>query len=37
MQINLEFMSMLAECQQNFHMPEHMRNGLLRTHTFYIL
>ena len=27
MQINLEFMSMLAECQQNFHLPEHMKEG----------
>jgi len=25
MQINLEFMSVLAECQQNFHLPEHMK------------
>jgi len=25
MQINLDFMSMLAECQQNFHLPEHMK------------
>jgi len=23
MQINLEFMSVPAECQQNFHLPEH--------------
>jgi hypothetical protein len=25
MQINLEFMSVLAEFQQNFHLPEHMK------------
>jgi len=27
MQINLEFMSVLAECQQNFHLPERMKEG----------
>jgi len=27
MQINLDIMSMLAECQQNFHVPEHMKEG----------
>jgi len=25
MQINLEFLCMLAECQQNCHLPEHMK------------
>jgi hypothetical protein len=25
MQINLELMSVLAECQQNIHLPEHMK------------
>jgi hypothetical protein len=33
MQINLEFMSMLAECQQNFHLPEYMK-GLTTFHDF---
>jgi len=27
MQINLEFLCMLAECQQNFHLPEQMKEG----------
>jgi len=34
MQINLEFMSKLAECQQNFHLPEHMKEGS-RMYTYF--
>jgi len=27
MQNNLEILCMLAKCQQNFHLPEHMKEG----------
>jgi len=37
MQINLDFLCMLAECQQNFHLPEHMKEGSPTYTYFYIL
>jgi len=35
MEINLEFMSMLAEFQQNFHIPEHMKEWS-PTYTYFL-
>jgi len=35
MPINLGFLCMLAECQQNFRMPEHMKEGS-PTYTYFL-